>query len=64
MNNFIENTQFVLIKSSSQDNLHKSIKYGIWQDSQNKKLQEIYLKGLRENVATILLFLPENEFKL
>jgi len=40
----VKNAKFVVIKSYSEDNIHKSIKYGIWSSTKNgnEKLTKIY----------------------
>ena len=40
--NDLINSRFVIIRSHSQDDIHKAIKYGIWHDSHNQYLKNIY----------------------
>jgi hypothetical protein len=51
-------SQFFIIKSINEDNVHKSIKYGIWSSTikGNKKLNNAYLDSIRKNSHVYLFF--------
>lgn len=55
-----ENAKFFVIKSFSEDNVHKSIKYGIWASTPlgNRKLDAAYreAKDLTGNCPVFLFF--------
>ncbi|XVF23275.1 hypothetical protein REPUB_Repub13aG0022300 [Reevesia pubescens] len=53
-----EDAKFFIIKSYSEDNVHKSIKYGVWASTPNgnKKLDAAYRKA-KENQDTCPVFL-------
>jgi YTH domain-containing family protein len=55
-----KNARFFIIKSYSEDNVHKSIKYGVWASTTNgnKKLDSAYreAKEKEENCPIFLLF--------
>ncbi|XP_015881762.3 YTH domain-containing protein ECT4 [Ziziphus jujuba] len=55
-----DNAKFFIIKSFSEDNVHKSIKYNVWASTPhgNKKLDAAYYeaKGLKESCPVFLFF--------
>lgn len=55
-----KNARFFIIKSYSEDNVHKSIKYGVWASTTNgnKKLDSAYreAKEKEEHSPIFLLF--------
>lgn len=55
-----ENAKFFIIKSFSEDNVHKSIKYNVWASTPhgNKKLDAAYYeaKGIKESCPVFLFF--------
>lgn len=61
-----ENAKFFVIKSFSEDNIHKSIKYNIWASTPhgNKKLDAAYYeaKSLTES-CPVFLFFSVSSFK-
>ncbi|XP_020198727.1 YTH domain-containing protein ECT4 isoform X2 [Aegilops tauschii subsp. strangulata] len=53
-----ENAKFFIIKSYSEDDVHKSIKYNVWASTPNgnKKLDSTYLEAKSVNSPVFLLF--------
>lgn len=55
-----DNAKFFIIKSFSEDNVHKSIKYNVWASTPhgNKKLDAAYYeaKGMKESCPVFLFF--------
>ena len=53
-----KDAKFFVIKSYSEDNVHKSIKYGVWASTPNgnKKLDAAYREA-KENHGTCPIFL-------
>jgi hypothetical protein len=51
-------SQFFIIKSINEDNIHKSIKYGIWSSTLkgNKKLNNSFLESVKTNNPVYLFF--------
>ncbi|KAJ4844506.1 hypothetical protein Tsubulata_006348 [Turnera subulata] len=58
-----KDAKFFIIKSYSEDNVHKSIKYGVWASTPNgnKKLDAAYHEAKeKENVCPVFLFFSVN----
>ncbi|XP_010102694.2 uncharacterized protein LOC21398585 isoform X1 [Morus notabilis] len=53
-----KDAKFFVIKSYSEDNVHKSIKYGVWAStpSGNKKLDAAYREAKEKDIPIFLLF--------
>ncbi|GAB4854053.1 hypothetical protein Ancab_022634 [Ancistrocladus abbreviatus] len=57
-----ENAKFFIIKSFSEDNVHRSIKYGIWASTPhgNKKLDATYQEAQEKGNCPVFLFFSVN----
>ncbi|GMP35204.1 hypothetical protein CsSME_00007748 [Camellia sinensis var. sinensis] len=57
-----KDAKFFIIKSYSEDNVHKSIKYGIWASTPNgnRKLDAAYREAKEKNTCPVFLFFSVN----